>query len=127
MDSNLAKPFRAQKVTNSNANEVITNFLIKEGTTILYGSDIRNMVKNEKSFNGKPIYNNPIIQYDEDTNQITFSKYEVDRQMRDMIYSPMVKSGYTFTCSPKQTNNAMKEIYIRTGHLISLLNKINPL
>ena len=60
--SDLPKPFRAQKVTNGNANEVITNFLIKSGYTIPYvESDIINMIQNKKSFNGKPLKKYPII------------------------------------------------------------------
>jgi len=34
MDYNLPKPFRAKNVTNGNANEIVTNFLIKTGSRI---------------------------------------------------------------------------------------------
>lgn len=114
----LPQPFRAQKVTNGNANEVITNFLIKSGHTIPYvESDIINMIQNKKSFNGKPLKKYPIIYHDEENNKITFTDYPLFEYMSNGIYEGMVKCGYTFTCNEKQQNNAMKEIYIRTMNL----------
>jgi hypothetical protein len=116
--ADLPKPFRAQKVTNGNANEAITNFLIRTGTTIPYvESNVINMIKNRKSFNGKHLVNNPIIYHDEENNKITFSNHRLYDYMSHGIYEHMIKCGYTFTCNDKQQHNAMKEIYIRTKNL----------
>ena len=114
----LPKPFRAQKITNGNANEVITNFLIKTGTTIQFKEEeIRDMVKNGKSFNGEKLINNPIIYHDEENNKITFSNRRLYDRFDYFLRNDMIKNGYTFTCSDKQLNNAAKEIYIRTMNL----------
>ena len=122
----LPRPFCPQKVTNANANEAITNFLIKTGTTIPYNEEqIRNIVRTHISFNGESLEDFPIIHHDEENNKITFSNrsiYDLDPGYwhdESQLKKDMIKDEYTFTACTK-FRVAMEEITIRTRNLNNL-------
>ena len=117
----LPKPFKAQKVTNGNANEVITNYIIKTGYNVPYTKEgVSSMYKDKKLFN--------IIQHDEHNDIITFSKYkEISGYYIEfpwsIIIEDMKKNDYSFNVGMKQLINAEKEIEIRMMHIRNSVNE----
>lgn len=141
--SNLPKPFCAQNVTTSNANEVTTNFMAKNGVNI---SDTGNESKNIENYlkeyfkdhlgedvtpqkidkmverarkSGHGDVQRLITEKDIGSVFMPF-KYRISdavhsNSVSSEIKEDMIKQGYTFTSiSDKKFKEAVNEIYVRT-------------
>ena len=100
--STLPKPFKPENVTNSNANEKITNYFLKNSVTMDYDGN------KSKNINYGVDYS------DWDFKKIRYFKY-VDGEIRDMSYKindPNVNCFYNFF-----TNNIGIKLFL--CHLIS--------
>ena len=108
----LPKAFKAQKVTNGNANEVITNYLIKKGLKV--DKDDPNIRKLSYRYNNQ-------VRLVTDEPYLIFPNYIHVHLQENMvnyvknwsrIKNDMIKDGYTFTTCTK-CSQAIFEIYTR--------------
>ena len=124
--------FRAQKVTNGNANEVITNYMIKNGLTI-YGIDtdeeyLKRFIKDKYEEKEDRQSVSGLIQRltNSGEHRNIYMPFKYRRWKTDdisalgsspiKIKEDMIKDGYTFTSiSNNKFKEAVLEIYIRTS------------
>ena len=136
----LPKPFRAQKITNGNANEAISNFMLKNSLPIKNTGKVEegmeeyfNILKNKGFVDDSLTYQEfcekyryfQILKITESEIHFIPFKYldckceygigELQNSIKYHIKNDMIKEGYTFTSlSNGKYIEALKEIYIRT-------------
>jgi len=108
----LPKPFKSQKVTNSNANEVITNYLIKTGLKV--DKDDPNIHKLSRLHRRQTrlVTDEEYYIFPNYINSYLSPHFENHVRHWEWIRKDMIKDGYTFTTCTK-CYQAIFEIYTR--------------